>query len=239
MTGRKTKKKNSRSENAPEHNDPEIDSQIMDKKISIVTNTDEESIKIIDALNKAFTTKELKSMIKNGPLLIMVDESLIGSGEYFLGHNIIRLNPTAGYGTIIHEAIHHLRKIDRQRTDPVSISHTRFTPTKDEIELKERCNAEESATTAETFIRLHQEDDEKYVSYYAALPDIMTEEDLQKTIASDRELFRGSKNKPLRGKYAVESLIKNFEKSNIPSLQMDVQRSARQFLMSLRNNEKI
>jgi len=209
------------------------------RQIAVIAQNDGESNNIRKSLEKAFTNRELDAMVKDSGLTIFVDETLPGLGIYYPDLNLIILNSKAGPGTTIHEATHHLRKSDPERKNVISKS--RFWSgnyTKDDE------TAEEATTTAETFIRLDPDDDNGYMSYYTSLFEIskddITEENIAKTatkikavIDEDRKLFKGNA-KRLRGKRAVNTLEKNFNKSNIGNLKLPKgKQTAKQYLNGL------
>ena len=114
---------------------------------------------IMQILSNSFTAKEIKIMAEGEGLTIEFDERMRDAGLYLPSKNKIILNPLkAGHGTTIHEAIHHLRRVDTDRKEVVSrtrLLSKRLNDEEKEIEII----LEESATTAETFIRLDVEKD--------------------------------------------------------------------------------
>ncbi|MDR0778223.1 MAG: hypothetical protein LBE48_02130 [Methanomassiliicoccaceae archaeon] len=204
-------------------------SRAAQHKIAVQTIKEEDYEMIRQSLDNAFTIRELKTMVENGGLTIRVDESIQDPGVYYPGRNLILVNTRmAGAGTTTHEAIHHLRRADSERKDIVSktrIIPGGFTP--------ENQNAEESATTAETFIRLDPNKGRGYRSYYSKLKG-----NPEKNIDADRELFLGKDGKPLRGKRAVKALEQEYDKSKIGNLQIfGTKQSAKNYLKNLKNKE--
>jgi len=205
--------------------------QAAQGKIAVMTPDVEIHEMVRVALDQAFTAHELNTMVKENGLIILFDEDLETPGEYNVLKNTITLRPKdAKSGTATHEAVHHLRKTDKSRKNIISATRVFGNP----AEKNEELDLEESATTAETFIRLNLKYDPDYESYYVEFS--KDKRKIKEFIENDRMLFLGKDGKPLRGKRAVRALEANWEdeKCKISYLKKYGWRSAREYLKTLK-----
>jgi hypothetical protein len=206
-------------------------SPTLNEKMVVIAQNDRDYELIRKSLDNAFTIAELKAMVKNGGLTIAVDRRLMrgASGTYTPATHTVKLHPDMiRPGTTIHETVHHARKVDGNRKGLLSV--TRFFSRR--FDDKDR-NLEESATTAETFIRLNVDADPNYKSYYRSLGG--TDEVTLIKISEDRELFLGKDGKPLKGQAALKALEGKYDKSNIANLKKHGPITAKQYLKLLKN----
>jgi len=143
----------------------------------------------------------------------------------------VRIRPNSVLqNTIIHEIVHALRWHDEDRTDPVTASCGNSNDPDDR-------NLEEAATVAEVVIRLNPYVRVEYAGYYTKSEAAETTDDAYEMMDEDRELFVGNSTEGapgLKGKDALRSLSKNFDKSNIGELKDKTEKTAKEHGKELR-----
>ena len=203
--------------------------------IIIKSQLDSDRKAILKVMKNSFNSRELSALSKYKKLEIIVDPDLEDApGDYMIEKNIVRVRPNSVFqSTIIHEIVHALRWYDVERTDPVTTSRGSNSDPDDR-------NLEEAATVAEMVIRLNPYVRVEYVSYYSKLESAETQEDAYEMMDEDRELFVGNSTEGapgLKGKNALRSLNKNFDKSNIGELKMGTDKTAKEYGNELKKKE--
>ena len=141
----------------------------------------------------------------------------------------ITLKSDSGVSTITHEFVHHLRTVDRSRKKYAKTAYPVDSKGNDKSQLKhgisykgmtyEQVNcAEESATTAETEIRLKHKS--IYLSSYWGRDKLPSEREKirdedRKTLREDRNGNSLKDGKNITGKRAVEYLNRNYPRTTI------------------------
>ena len=206
------------------------------KGIEVTTQMSSDEDFIMKILKSSFNDKEVSALSKYKKLEIMVDPNLWdAAGDYTIEKNLVRIRPNSVLqNTIIHEIVHALRWNDDSRTDPVTVSRRSSEDPNDK-------NLEEAATVAEMVIRLNPYVRVEYAGYYNELEIAETTDDAYEMMDEDRELFVGNSTEGapgLKGKDALKSLSKNFDKSNIGELKMKTDKTAKEYGKELRKKER-
>ncbi len=194
--------------------DPE--SKKIHEKIDIICLPSEEK-EIRKIIDEAYPLEERKKLVKDGNVTVVV-RPLEDSAGNIVGRKIeLDRDHGKNNSTLVHEGLHHLRKVDKDRRGPI----TKAVDGSDKNSLV----IEESCTVAEQMARGKNPRSGYYA--YAQVYDekkkkwrYPTEAEANKMMAEDRALFTNGTNKPLSGNKAIESVEKNWAKSNIARLKL-------------------
>ena len=193
--------------------------------------------KVLSAVAENFTKEELTTIAESTELKV-TDKSekqsrnKAGSYDRPTVENPkakITLKSDSGVSTITHEFVHHLRTVDRSRKKYAKTAYPVDSKGNDKSQLKhgisykgmtyEQVNcAEESATTAETEIRLKHKS--IYLSSYWGRDKLPSEREKirdedRKTLREDRNGNSLKDGKNITGKRAVEYLNRNYPRTTI------------------------
>ncbi len=173
--------------------------------------------KIRRCLRASTTQKEL-SKIKGRDALVIRKSSVDDehSGAYFprskgkCAHVVIEDPSDAD--TVVHEVVHHLRMTDGDRS---GVAKGLDLGVKNPRRFRDRNNVEEAATVAETAARTPAPA-KKPSGYYQDIPAVKSGKITRKqAYDQDREIMTEGNRKGIVGKKAVESVNRNFGKTNI------------------------
>jgi len=237
--GRFVKKDVSASETRAYRNNPE--SQKALDRLNFKGASTKEKEKIVTILCDSFAPKELDVMT-SGPRrhdIEVVDfipdengEDSGDSGAYDPAHNTLfythdNIDPL----TVTHEAVHEARATDFNRKRGITKSRSKIGLDPDNSAVEEAC------TTAETIARMSPYDEDVDTSYYRELTS--SERKARRMMDEDRKLFIGDedfRDAKIRDR-AVESVRKNFNRSNISEYRTDDGRTVKQFLYDHGDND--
>ncbi|MDY0247361.1 MAG: hypothetical protein RBR26_10610 [Methanosarcina mazei] len=173
--------------------------------------------KIRRDIRASFTQEELNRISGKDGLIIsasQVDEE--HSGVYMPRSRgrcaYIVVEDPKNADTVVHEVVHHLREIDHKR---IGISKAINPNVKDPRKFRDINNVEEAATVAEAAARTTKPT-KRPSGYYGDIDDVKKGRKSKKAAYDeDRKIMTYGTNKPVVGKKAIESVNKNFEKTNI------------------------
>ncbi len=223
-------------------------------KIAIIANESERK-RIRDVLQKDFTKKELKAAVKNGGIVIKVGNPGKGSGGYYRGRQsgaetpMIVLMPEASEDTIVHEFVHHSRRVDPDRygaadcpfpTDENDALNLWDAEWSSKYSYGDAVNLEEAATVLEAAGRTKTAEifPTGYYNYSPGGYHKKSFEDVTKEYRHDRDLIikGGKKNGPLKGKRAIAKVNDKFDESKISDLKYKGRKTGKQFYAEMKNN---
>ena len=203
--------------------------------------SEEEKDKIVTILCDSFAPKELDVMT-SGPrkhdievVDCILDENgkdTGDSGAYDPAHNTItythdNIDPL----TVTHEAVHEARATDFHRKRGITKSRSKIGLDPDNNAVEEAC------TTAETIARMSPYDKKVDPSYNNGVAN--SKKEARRMMDEDRRLFIGDEDlgdAKIRD-MAVESVRKNFNKSNISDFKIKDGRTVKQFLDDCGDND--
>lgn len=211
------------------------ESRKVHEQIIVYGMPGEEAV-IRKAFDEAFPSiEERKKMVAGGLVLEArpLERDVAGRHQ----GDTIQLDRDVGIhnGVIVHEGVHHLRAVDRDRSgasatlSPDRIPYTGSSKDPEVIaraKLREAVCVEESCTVAEQMARQRDFDPS---GYYARVQvyDTGTKRyrsptpaEARRMAEEDRRLFTNGTGKPLSGKAAVESVNRNWSKSHISRLKL-------------------
>ncbi len=207
------------------------DQRAAQRRIAVVDASPEEQAHIRRVLSNAFTKEELTEMSRNGSFVIKTVPYMgDATGCYYRRQDgieipLITLERGSSEDNIVHETVHHIRAVDRQRQDELKTSY----PSTEDGRLRDRIFnrlprsrqdriqvEEERMTVAETIVRTGL--DPSQSGYYdgidgkdpreAYLEDVYTLTGTPPTVPPE-EIPR------LKGKAARNAVLKNYQYSNI------------------------
>lgn len=223
-------------------------------KIAIVAS-DEERERIKDILQKDFTKKELKTATKNGGIVITVANPGKNAGGFYRGRQpgvetpMIVLMPGASEDTIVHEFVHHSRRVDPDRygaadcpfpTDDIGTLNFKDPEWSSKYTHEDTLNLEEAATVLEAAGRTKTAEILP-TGYYSYSPGGYHKKSLQevtKEYQHDRDLMvkGGKKNSPLKGKRAVAKVNEKFNESKISDMKYKGRKTGKQIYKTMKDN---
>ena len=185
---------------------------VFDKDVPI-----KDRAKIRRDVRASFTQEELKRISGKDGLIIstgITDKE--HSGVYMPKSRgtcaYIVVEDPSNEDTVIHEVTHHLRVIDPKRND---ISKAINPNVKNPRRFRDINNVEEAATVAEAAARTTKPT-KRPSGYYGDIDEVKKGKKSKKAAYDeDRKIMTYGTNKPVVGKKAIESVNKNFEKTNI------------------------
>lgn len=195
------------------------------EKIKVYGTTTEEK-KVRGLIDDSFTTDDLEKVTKKGDLEVVMRPEKDG----VLGHtdqvSYVAYDRTKGTtnGVVVHEMVHYLRMNDLDRKGITKA--VRSNPKLKGVSEKEKLNIEESCTVAESAAR--SKGSVQGSGYYWQVPVIdkktgrwrsPTNAEAIRMAKEDRHLFTNGTDRALSSKAAIESVNKNWAKSNIARLR--------------------
>lgn len=196
-----------------------------------------EEMRIRKAFDEAFPSiEDQKKMVAKGEIVLEarpLDPNVAGTHS----GDIIQLDRDNGIrnGVVVHEGVHHLRAVDRDRSGAstrLSADSIPYTGSSKDPETIARAKAreavcvEESCTVAEQMARQRDFDPSGYyahVQVYDAKTHRYrnpTPAEARRMAEEDRKLFTNGTGKPLSGKDAVASVNANWSRSHISRLKL-------------------
>lgn len=223
-------------------------------KIAIIAN-DGERERIKSILQKDFTKKELKTATKNGGIVITVANPGKNASGYYRGRQpgvetpMIVLMPGASEDTIVHEFVHHSRRVDPDRygaancpfpTDETGALNLRDAEWSSKYTYENALNLEEAATVLEAAGRTKAAEliPTGYYSYSPGGYHRKTLDDVTKEYQHDRGLMIKDEKKegPLKGKRAVAKVNDKFNQSKISDLKYKGYKTGKQVYKTMKDN---
>lgn len=179
------------------------------------------------ALDEAFSLEDRKKLVGKGRVEIEIRPLSVSAVGLHRGNNI-SLDRGRGQSNsvLVHEGVHHLRRVDSDRTSPLTKSFGPSDVAGGRNRDKDAATVEESCTVAEQMAR--QKGDNVTGYYYQCQVfdrgsrrwRSPTSEEAERMAKEDRKLFTNGTNKALVGDEAVRSVEKNWAKSNIARLKL-------------------